>query len=122
KHVPDTEPDQRVTGVGTHTESCRHTPEVGAVCGKAARTDLCGGRRAISVPTASEAICCICSRQKVALRVIRARGLARNRGARGIAVPLLYRAASRAADVGPTSGHKRPSRAMTPVAGHLIAL
>src|SRR5947199_1479993 len=23
---------------------CRHTPEVGAVCGKAARTDLCGGR------------------------------------------------------------------------------
>ena len=24
---------------------CRHTPEVGAVCGKAARTVLCGGRR-----------------------------------------------------------------------------
>ena len=23
---------------------CRHTPEVGAVCGKAARPDLCGGR------------------------------------------------------------------------------
>src|SRR6516162_6170633 len=23
---------------------CRHAPEVGAVCGKAARTDLCGGR------------------------------------------------------------------------------
>src|SRR5436309_15203011 len=23
---------------------CRHTPEVGAVCGKAARTVLCGGR------------------------------------------------------------------------------
>src|SRR5262249_17046609 len=23
---------------------CRHTPEAGAVCGKAARTDLCGGR------------------------------------------------------------------------------
>src|SRR5262249_34848934 len=22
---------------------CRHTPEAGAVCGKAARTDLCGG-------------------------------------------------------------------------------
>src|SRR6266478_4556291 len=29
---------------------CRHSPEVGAVCGKAARTDLCGGRGAISVP------------------------------------------------------------------------
>ena len=41
KHVPDTEPDKRVTGAGTHTESiCRHTPEVGAVCGKAARTVL----------------------------------------------------------------------------------
>ena len=32
---------------------CRHTPEVGAVCGKAARTVLCGGRSAMSVPTAS---------------------------------------------------------------------
>ena len=32
---------------------CRHTPEVGAVCGKAARTALCGGRSAMSVPTAS---------------------------------------------------------------------
>ncbi len=30
-------------------------PEVGAVCGKAARTDLCGGRSAMSVPTATEA-------------------------------------------------------------------
>src|SRR5208283_6084266 len=28
------------------------TPTVGAVCGKAARTDLCGGRSAMSVPTA----------------------------------------------------------------------
>jgi hypothetical protein len=38
---------------GAHTASiCRHTPEVGAVCGQAARTDLCEGRRAISVPTA----------------------------------------------------------------------
>src|SRR5215471_16772596 len=33
---------------------CRHSPEVGAVCGKAARTDLCGGRGAISVPTATD--------------------------------------------------------------------
>src|SRR3979409_2092333 len=30
----------------------RHSPEVGAVCGKAARTDLCGGRSKMSVPTA----------------------------------------------------------------------
>src|SRR5713101_855101 len=30
----------------------RQTPEVGAVCGKAARTDLCGGRSAMGVPTA----------------------------------------------------------------------
>src|SRR5215217_4070570 len=28
-------------------------PEVGAVCGKAARTVLCGGRSAMSVPTAT---------------------------------------------------------------------
>jgi hypothetical protein len=34
---------------------CRQTPEVGAVCGKAARTVLCGGRSAMSVPTASTA-------------------------------------------------------------------
>jgi hypothetical protein len=31
----------------------RHTPEVGAVCGNPARTDLCGGRSAMSVPTAN---------------------------------------------------------------------
>ena len=31
----------------------RHTPEVGAVCGNPARTDLCGGRAAMSVPTAN---------------------------------------------------------------------
>ena len=30
----------------------RQTPEVGAVCGKAARTDLCGGRAVMRVPTA----------------------------------------------------------------------
>src|SRR5207253_4972799 len=44
KHVPGAEPDKRVTGDGTHTAICRHTPEVGDVCGKAARTVLCGGR------------------------------------------------------------------------------
>jgi hypothetical protein len=31
----------------------RHSPKVGAVCGKAARTVLCGGRSAMSVPTAT---------------------------------------------------------------------
>src|SRR3979409_716165 len=30
----------------------RHSLEVGAVCGKAARTVLCGGRSAMGVPTA----------------------------------------------------------------------
>jgi hypothetical protein len=37
---------------------CRHTPEVGAVCGKAAGTALCGGRSVMSVPTASCGLCC----------------------------------------------------------------
>src|SRR5262249_44895086 len=34
---------------------CRHTPEVGAVCGKAARTVLCGGRamKSASLPLLS---------------------------------------------------------------------
>src|SRR5262249_17905995 len=31
---------------------CRHSPKVGAQCGSSARWDLCGGRGAISVPTA----------------------------------------------------------------------
>ena len=57
-HGPDAEPGKRVTGAGAHTSNrkaiCRHSPEVGAVCGKAARTDLCGGRGAISVPTATD--------------------------------------------------------------------
>jgi hypothetical protein len=29
---------------------------VGAVCGKAARTDLCGGREVTRVPTANDAV------------------------------------------------------------------
>src|SRR5215216_5426212 len=33
---------------------CRHAPEVGAVCGKSARTDLCGGREVTRVPTATK--------------------------------------------------------------------
>src|SRR5262249_7827449 len=44
KHALDSKPGSRVTGAGAYTASnCRHTPEVGAVCGKAARTVLCGG-------------------------------------------------------------------------------
>src|SRR5262249_52163246 len=39
------------------TAICRHSPEVGAVRGKAVRTDLCGGRGAISVPTATDLRC-----------------------------------------------------------------
>ena len=46
-------------------------PEVGAVCGKAARTDLCGGRSVMSVPTASGAVCCGALVRFLALRVIR---------------------------------------------------
>jgi hypothetical protein len=50
KHAPDSELGTRVTGAGSHTATpaqrslCRHSPEVGAVCGKTARTDLGGGR------------------------------------------------------------------------------
>src|SRR5438876_9782743 len=54
KHALDSEPGSRVTGAGAYTASnCRHTPEVGAVCGKAARTVLCGGRDENRVPTAT---------------------------------------------------------------------
>src|SRR5258705_10580253 len=64
KHVPGSEPDKRVTSAGSHTASrtkrplCRHTPEVGAVCGKAARTVLSGGREATRVPTATSSYPC----------------------------------------------------------------
>ena len=66
KHALDSEPGSRVTGAGPHTASIRrHTPEVGAVCGKAACTDLCGGREVTRVPTANcsfgHAPCCNCS-------------------------------------------------------------
>ena len=45
KHVLDSAPGSRDTGAGAYTATiCRHTPEVGAVCGRAARTDLGGGR------------------------------------------------------------------------------
>src|SRR5947209_16882452 len=56
KHALASEPGSRVTGAGAYTASnCRHTPEVGAVCGKAARTVLCGGRDENRVPTATAA-------------------------------------------------------------------
>ena len=50
----DAEPHKRVTGVGPHTaKSLPYVPKVGAVCGKAASTDLRGGREATRVPTAT---------------------------------------------------------------------
>src|SRR5664280_1054760 len=58
KHGPDSEPGNRVTGAGAHTARCeniakrRYTPEVGAACPNWARTDLCGGRAVMRVPTA----------------------------------------------------------------------
>jgi hypothetical protein len=54
-HVPDTGPGKRVTGAGARTdgrEASRQSSEVGAVCRKAARTVLCGGRPVMGVPTA----------------------------------------------------------------------
>src|ERR1700738_3908051 len=54
-HGPDTGPEKRVTGAGARTEgreASRQTSEVGAVCRKAARTVLCGGRPVMGVPTA----------------------------------------------------------------------
>src|SRR5713101_5473921 len=57
KHAPGAVPGKRVTGAGAHASrrNCGVSfgPEVGAVCGKAARTVLCGGRGAILVPTAT---------------------------------------------------------------------
>ena len=57
---PGTVPGNRVTGAEAQTEfrenitTRRHTPEVGAVCPKWARTDLCGGREVTRVPTANK--------------------------------------------------------------------
>src|SRR2546422_1505593 len=55
---PGAAPGKRVTGAGTHTirreSGAPVGPEVGAVCGKAARTDLCGGRGVTRVPTATD--------------------------------------------------------------------
>src|ERR1700737_3775462 len=48
-------------------------PEVGAVCGKAARTDLCGGREVTRVPTAKGAPSSLCSAARRRGRPRRAR-------------------------------------------------
>jgi len=51
KHAPDSEPGKRDTGCWlAHGNLLPSIPEVGAVCGKAARTDLCGGREVTRVP------------------------------------------------------------------------
>src|SRR3989454_5074277 len=55
----DAEARGRLASATAHTSPLaqppfgRHAPEVGAVCGKAARTDLCGGRGVTRVPTAT---------------------------------------------------------------------
>src|SRR3979490_342516 len=62
----------------------RHSPEVGAVCGKAARTDLCGGRSAMSVPTAIAALAMTrSSRRTLALAAQCARGVDKSSAQRG---------------------------------------
>src|SRR5689334_4673899 len=41
-------------GLARIRQVCRQTPKVGAVCPNRARTDLCGGCSAMSIPTATE--------------------------------------------------------------------
>ena len=54
KHAPDSEPGKRDTGRWlVYGKLLPSIPEVGAVCGKAARTDLGGGREVTRVPTAN---------------------------------------------------------------------
>ena len=43
----------RVCGRRPNGLSCRHESKVGTVCGSAASTGLCGGRRVTAVPTAT---------------------------------------------------------------------
>ena len=48
--------DRAIRGLSAYGKSqcvLPSRPEVGAVCGKAARTDLCGGRAVMLVPTAT---------------------------------------------------------------------
>src|ERR1700730_13199121 len=42
----------------------RYAPKVGAECGKAARTVLCGGRSAMSVPTAIASLAAVIARER----------------------------------------------------------
>src|SRR5262249_6814144 len=59
KHALDSEPGSRGTGAGAYTAClCRHTPEAGALCGKAARTDLCGGRAMKRTSLPLHPVCC----------------------------------------------------------------
>src|SRR5215471_11865280 len=44
QHVLDQSQARVTNGLERIRQLCRHTPEAGAVCGKAARTDLGGGR------------------------------------------------------------------------------
>ena len=54
----DTEPNGPVTCAQPDTHVIRTSlPEVGARCGNAARRDLCGGRGATRVPTATRKDC-----------------------------------------------------------------
>lgn len=67
KHTPDTAPAACVTGAALATRgtvwdaqspnATMLSPERGARCGNSARRDLCGGRRAIAVPTATSRTC-----------------------------------------------------------------
>ena len=56
---PDQSPRSVVVAPAAHLSSLaqstlrRYSPEVGAVCGKAARTVLCGGHAVMRVPTAT---------------------------------------------------------------------
>ena len=55
--APNSAPHKRVTDAGSHTaaHSCRGYPRWKTVCGKAARTDLCGGCEVTRIPTAPKA-------------------------------------------------------------------
>jgi len=63
RHTPDTEPGKAchsswIAYGEAATLLRRQTPEVGAVCGKSARTVLCGGRAVMRVPTAIAGCSC----------------------------------------------------------------
>ena len=67
-HVPDSAPDPAChrswprtdRGYGLQSLIRDHVrPSAGARCGKAARRDLCGGRRVIAVPTATRVSHCV---------------------------------------------------------------